>query len=393
MAESGSSNGTDEQSGSGTVADRSDPEVFRTQVAHYLADAVASGVACPDFGAIVPEDMHPKALSWQRHLSETGYAGIHWPTEHGGQGLSRAHSAVWYEECAKAKVAPYLNLQGIVLAGEAIMRSGTDEQKQRFLSRTLSGEVMWCQLFSEPGAGSDLAGLGTRAELDGDHYLLNGQKVWCSNGQLAQFGILLARTDPDQPKHKGISFFLLDMSLPGVEVRPLKQMTGDQEFCEVFFTDVSVPADALLGPEHGGWRVAMEVLGDERGAFGAAGVITLQHKLDHLASLVADADEVSADQLAGLLSRGNALRRLLERSASEVSMAPAVKLLRTEVNASANALAAVLRGPEAMLWDDETEALLYAPGMRIAGGTSEIQRNIVGERLLGLPREPAPNTK
>ncbi|MEM9651270.1 MAG: acyl-CoA dehydrogenase family protein [Actinomycetota bacterium] len=365
-------------------------ERFRSDVASFLADSQAAGVACPAFGAILPPRMHSEAVRWQRHLSETGYAGIHWPTEYGGRGLSRAHSAVWYEECAKARVAPYLNLQGIVLAGEAIMRSGTEEQKQRFLPSTLNADVLWCQLFSEPGAGSDLAGLGTSAVRDGDHYLLNGQKVWCSNGQLAQYGILLARTDAEQPKHNGISFFLLDMSLPGIDVRPLKQMTGDQEFCEVFFTDVSVPADALLGPEHGGWRVAMEVLGDERGAFGEAGVISLQQRLDAVAELVAGADEVAADELASLLARGNALRALLQRTSSEVAMAPAAKLLRTEVDVATNALSASLRGPSAMLWDDDTETFLYAPGMRIAGGTSEIQRNIVGERLLGLPREPSP---
>ncbi|MEM7321700.1 MAG: acyl-CoA dehydrogenase family protein [Actinomycetota bacterium] len=365
-------------------------ERFRSDVASFLADSQAAGVACPAFGAILPPRMHSEAVRWQRHLSETGYAGIHWPTEYGGRGLSRAHSAVWYEECAKARVAPYLNLQGIVLAGEAIMRSGTEEHKQRFLPSTLNADVLWCQLFSEPGAGSDLAGLGTSAVRDGDHYLLNGQKVWCSNGQLAQYGILLARTDAEQPKHNGISFFLLDMSLPGIDVRPLKQMTGDQEFCEVFFTDVSVPADALLGPEHGGWRVAMEVLGDERGAFGEAGVISLQQRLDAVAELVAGADEVAADELASLLARGNALRALLQRTSSEVAMAPAAKLLRTEVDVATNALSASLRGPSAMLWDDDTETFLYAPGMRIAGGTSEIQRNIVGERLLGLPREPSP---
>ena len=373
-------------------ADRhhADPEVFREHVAQYLADSVAAGVACPAFGAILPPAVHQEALRWQRHMSETGYAGLHWPVEFGGQGLSRAHSAVWYEECAKAQVAPYLNLQGIVLAGEAIMRSGTEAQKEGFLADSLSGEVLWCQLFSEPGAGSDLAGLGTSAVKDGDHYLLNGQKVWCSNGQFAQFGILLARTDAEQPKHKGISFFLLDMSLPGIEVRPLRQMTGDEEFCEVFFTDVSVPVDALLGPEHGGWRVAMEVLGDERGAFGEAGVISLQQRLDEVAALVGSADALATDELASLLARGNALRALLERSANDVTMAPAAKVLRTEVDVATNALSASLRGPAAMLWDDDTETFLYAPGMRIAGGTSEIQRNIIGERLLGLPREPAP---
>jgi alkylation response protein AidB-like acyl-CoA dehydrogenase len=367
---------------------------FRAETAAFLAGAKADGVACPAFGAILPPSMHAEALRWQRHLAETGWAGLHWPVEHGGRGLSRAHSAIWYEECARARVAPYLNLQGIVLAGEAIMRSGTDEQRARFLPATLSSDILWCQLFSEPGAGSDLAGLATRAERDGDRYVLNGQKVWCSNGQLAQFGILLARTDPDAPKHKGISFFLLDMALPGVDVRPLTQMTGDQEFCEVFFDDVDMPADALLGPENEGWRVAMEVLGDERGAFGEAGVISLQYKLDELAGMlegvVGGAAVGSADRLARLLAKGSALRALLERSGDDVAMAPAAKVLRSEVDVEAEGLAADVQGANSMLWNDRTEGFLYAPGMRIAGGSSEIQRNIIGERLLGLPREPAP---
>ncbi len=368
-----------------------DLDRFRAEVAGFLSQSKQEGVACEAFGAILPPAVADDALRWQRHVAASGFAGLHWPAEYSGRGLSRAHSAVWYEECAKARVAPYLNLQGIVLAGEAIMRSGTEAQKEQFLAKTLTGEILWCQLFSEPGAGSDLAGLATRAVKDGDRYILNGQKVWCSNGQLAQYGILLARTDDGAAKHRGISFFLLDMSLPGVDVRPLKQMTGDQEFCEVFFDDVDMPVDALLGPENSGWQVAMEVLGDERGSFGSAGVISLQHKLDQVSTLLAgsDDDPVAADRLASLLARGNALRSLLERSADDVTMAPAAKVVRTEVDSETNFLTAALRGPAAMLWDDETENLLYAPGMRIAGGTSEIQRNIIGERLLGLPREPA----
>ena len=368
-----------------------DVDAFRAETRSYLEGAKAAGVACQAFGAILPPHLHPEAVQWQAHMATTGFAGLHWPTEFGGQGLSRAHNAIWYEECATAQVAPYVNLQGIVLAGEAILRSGTDQQKQRFLAPTLDSSILWCQLFSEPGAGSDLAGLQTRAERDGDNYVVNGQKVWCSNGQFAQYGILMARTDPDLPKHKGISFFLLDMSLPGIDVRPLKQMTGDQEFCEVFFDDVPMPVDALLGAEHGGWQVAMDVLGDERGAFGASTVIALEQKLDVIAGMAPDdGDALATDRLADLLVRGNALKALLTRTDNDPTMAPAGKLLRTEVDSDANALAAALRGPQAMLMDDETETFLYSPGMKIAGGSSEIQRNIIGERLLGLPREPAP---
>ncbi|HJL99417.1 MAG TPA: acyl-CoA dehydrogenase family protein, partial [Acidimicrobiales bacterium] len=213
-------------------------EAFREQTAAFISRAVASGDACPAYGAILPPDRHPQAMHWQRFCFDEGWAGVHWPVEYGGMGLSPEHNIVWHEECALNEVAPYLNLQGIVLAGEAILRSGTDQQRERFLRPTLSNEILWCQLFSEPGAGSDLAGLQTSAVRDGDHFILNGQKVWSSNAQFAQYGILMARTDTQQPKHKGITFFLLDMQLPGIEVRPIKQMTGDSEFCEVFFTDV-----------------------------------------------------------------------------------------------------------------------------------------------------------
>ena len=365
----------------------SDLEAFRSEAAAFLARSIDSGVACPVFGAIFPPEMFERARGWQAHCFEHGWAALHWPTEYGGQGLSRAHAAIWHEECAKARVAPYLNLQGLILAAEAILRSGSDEQKAFFLPKTASAEIVWCQLFSEPGAGSDLGGLQTRAVLDGENYLLNGQKVWCSNGQFADFGILMARTSPDLPKHKGISFFLYDMHLDGTEVRPLKQMTGDEEFCEVFFTDVQMPADALLGPENGGWGVAMSVLGDERGAFGEAGVISFEHRLDELAGL--DAEEpVARDELAGLIAAGSALGSFLRRSGDDPRLAPAAKLMRTELDAEANGLAASLHGAGAMLEGDDPARFLYGPGMRIAGGSSEIQRTILGERVLGLPREP-----
>ncbi|MAT04640.1 MAG: acyl-CoA dehydrogenase [Acidimicrobiaceae bacterium] len=364
-------------------------EEFRSAAASFLAASIEAGDHCPAFGAIMPPALHDRARAWQRRVHEVGFAGIHWPVEYGGRGLDRSYTAVWAEECAKARAQPYLNLQGLILAGEAILRSGTDAQKARYLPPTLSGEILWCQLFSEPDAGSDLAGLTTRAVRDGDHYVLNGQKVWCSNGQFAEYGIALARTDPSDPGHRGISFFLLDMSAPGVGVRPLTQMTGDQEFCEVFLDDVSTPADTRLGPEHAGWSVAMEVLQDERGSSGASGLISLERRLAHLASLQGD-DPVLGDELLRLLVRGHALKSVLLRSGGGAASASAAKLLRTELEFDAELLEASLRGADGMLGGDATDRLLYAPGMKIAGGSSEIQRNIIGERILGLPREPRP---
>ncbi|WP_279586813.1 acyl-CoA dehydrogenase family protein [Ilumatobacter fluminis] len=362
---------------------------FRASAAAFIAAAVEADEHCPGFGAIMPPALHDRARAWQRRVHEAGFAGIHWPEEYGGRGLDRSYTAIWSEECAKARVQPYLNLQGLILAGEAILRSGTDEQKRRYLPSTLSGETLWCQLFSEPDAGSDLAGLKATAVRDGEHYVLNGQKVWCSNGQFAEQGILLARTDPTEPGHRGISFFLLDMATPGVDVRPLTQMTGDQEFCEVFLDDAETPVDTLLGPEHGGWLVAMEVLQDERGSSGASGLISLERRLAYLASLKGD-DQVLGDELMRLLVRGHALKAMLMRSGAGPAAASAAKLLRTELEFDAELLEATLRGADGMLAGESTDRMLYAPGMKIAGGSSEIQRNIIGERLLGLPREPRP---
>ena len=364
-----------------------DLDTFRREAQAFIATALAAGEHCPAFGAIMPPALHDRARAWQRRMFDGGFAGIHWPVEYGGRGLSREHAGVWAEECATAHVQPMLNLQGIVLAGQAILRSGTADQRQRFLHPTLTGEILWCQLFSEPEAGSDLASLRTSAVRDGDRYVVNGQKVWCSNGQFAEYGILLARTDADEPGHRGISFFLLDMHAPGVEVRPVRQMTGDAEFCEVFLTDVGVPADALLGPEHGGWGVAMQVLQDERGSSGASGLISLERRLAHLATLRGN-DAAQADALMRLLVRGHALKTMLLSGSGGPAAASAAKLLRTELEFDAEVLEASLRGAEALLAGPRTDRFLYAPGMKIAGGTSEIQRNIIAERILGLPREP-----
>jgi alkylation response protein AidB-like acyl-CoA dehydrogenase len=365
--------------------DLPDLDDYRDGAAAFLTESVARDEHCPAFGAIMPPALHDRARAWQRRMFDAGYAGIHWPSDYGGQGLPRDYTAVWTEECAKARVQNMLNLQGIVLAGEAILRTGTEAQKAQFLEQTLSGEILWCQLFSEPEAGSDLASLRTAAVRDGDRYVVNGQKVWCSNGQHAEYGILLARTDPDEPGHRGISFFLLDMHAPGVDVRPLRQMTGDAEFCEVFLDEVSTPAESLLGPEHGGWLVAMQVLQDERGSSGSAGLISLERRLAHLASLMGD-DPVLGDELLRLLVRGHALKAMFMRSGGGPAASSASKLMRTELEFDIEMLETRLRGAEGMLLDERTARFLYAPGMKIAGGSSEIQRNIIAERILGLPR-------
>lgn len=368
-----------------------DIDEFRSLIRAWLADNKAT--APRDYGAICPPDLIGTGIEWQQRLFAAGFAGIHWPIEHGGRGLSTEHQAVWMYECALAGVPPVLNMVGLVLAGGSIMKFGSPEQQQQHLRPTLTADRVWCQLFSEPGAGSDLGSLSTRAERDGDRYIINGQKVWCSGGRYSDWGILMARTDPQAKKHEGISFFLFPMDLPGVEIRPLKQITGEAEFDEVFFTDVELPADQLLGPLHGGWGVGMAVLTSERGHIGAS-VIGLERRLEAMARLAEgrNLDPLQRQALAGLLSRGNAFKAMGQRQGPVASTAASLmKLGITEMMFDAAMLRGDLVGAAAMLSGPDAHGMLAAPGGRIAGGTSQVQRNIIGERLLGLPREPKPS--
>jgi alkylation response protein AidB-like acyl-CoA dehydrogenase len=293
-------------------------------------------------------------------------------------------------EAAIAGVPPVLNMVGLVLAGGAILRYGAPEQQTAHLRATLAAEQVWCQLFSEPGAGSDLGGLSTKAERDGDRFIVNGQKVWCSGGRYSDWGILMARTDPEAKKHDGISFFLCPMDLPGIEVRPLKQMTGESEFDEVFFTDVELPAEHLLGPLHGGWGVGMAVLTSERGHIGTS-VIGLERRLESMARLAEGRDlgPTERQRLTRLLSTGSAYKAMAQRQGPIASTAASLmKLGITEMMFDTSMLRGDLAGAQALLDGPDAFGMLSAPGGRIAGGTSQVQRNIIGERLLGLPREP-----
>lgn len=363
---------------------------FAVEARHWLSEN--KHLAPRDYGAICPPDLVEQGLAWQRHLFSSGWAGIHWPTEFGGRGLTPAHQAEWLYACALDGVPGVFNMVGLVLAGGAVQKFGTPEQQQRHLRATLRTDHVWCQLFSEPGAGSDLGSLATRAERDGDRFIVNGQKVWCSGGRYSNWGILMARTDPDAPKHEGISFFLMDMSLPGIDVRPLKQMTGEAEFDEVFFTDVELPADALLGPLHGGWGVGMAVLTSERGHIGTS-VISLERRLESVSRLAENRDlsPVERQELVMLLSRGMAFKAMAQRQGPIASTAASLmKLGITEMMFETAMLRADIAGAHALLDGPDAFGVLAAPGGRIAGGTSQVQRNIIGERLLGLPREPRP---
>lgn len=364
-------------------------EEFAQEAKHWLAEN--KHLAPRDYGAICPPDMVNEGLAWQRHLYASGKAGIHWPVEFGGQGLTAAHQAQWLYECALVGVPGVFNMVGLVLTGGAVQKFGTPEQQAKHLNATLRADHVWCQLFSEPGAGSDLGSLSTKAERDGDRYIVNGQKVWCSGGRYSNWGILMARTNADAPKHEGISFFLLDMSLPGIEIRPLKQMTGEAEFDEVFFTDVEMPAEALLGPLHGGWGVGMAVLTSERGHIGTS-VISLERRLDSISRLAEgrDLSPTERQEIVKLLSKGMAYKAMAQRQGPVASTAASLmKLGITEMMFETSMLRSNISGMDSLLTGPEAFGVLSAPGGRIAGGTSQVQRNIIGERLLGLPREPS----
>ena len=346
-----------------------------------------------------------RAKAWQAGLHDAGWAGITWPKEHGGRGGTPMQQAIFDQELRGYGVSSGLFAVGVAMAGPTIMAHGTEAQKDRFLGPMLRGDEVWCQLFSEPGAGSDLAGLSTRAERDGDHYVVNGQKVWTSSAHVSDWAILLARTDPAAPKHKGITFFLLDMRTPGVDVRPLRQVTGVAHFNEVFLTDVAVPAENVVGPVGEGWRTAMTTLMNERTFIGGG-------TLDDVAGgLVAEArargrtgDPVLRQRLAQAHIGQQLIRylglRVQTALSQELPLGPessVLKLASAVHRGRVDDLAMAVLGADGTLFDyaDVDEAswqqhFLFQWASRIGGGTEQVQRNIIGERILGLPREPRP---
>ena len=353
---------------------------------------------------------------WFRKMMEPGYAAPHWPKEWGGSGLSFAEQIVLYEEIARAG-APRLILYFVALhhVPGTLLRWGTDEQRQRHLPAILAGDEIWCQGFSEPGAGSDLASLRARAERRGDHYVVNGQKTWSSNAHLARYCLLLARTDPSASKTKGISYFILDLEAPGVTLRPIKQITGASHFNEIFLDDVVIPAENLVGPENGGWQVAQSTLSSERGL----SVLELAERMrEGFKLLLADSRRAGHDgtapyeddeirrRLVQVHIRIDALRLLVNDQLSAVLRGDAVgvepsiiKLYYSDLLREFTELGVEIGGMTAQYLQDvlmgganETgywmQDYLYSWAWTISGGSSEIQRNIIAERGLKLPREP-----
>ncbi|MGZ4803381.1 MAG: acyl-CoA dehydrogenase family protein [Acidimicrobiia bacterium] len=336
-----------------------------------------------------------KMREWNRLLAEAGYAAISWPVEWGGRGASVIEQVVFAEEMHRSGAPGTLNPLGLSNIAPAIIEFGTDEQKRTLLPRMLRGDDIWCQGFSEPNAGSDLASLRCRAELDGDHFVVNGQKTWNTLGHLANWCELLVRTDPEAPKHRGISCPLVDMTLPGVEVRPLITITGEKEFNEIFFTDVRVPASALLGPLHDGWRVAMTTLAYERGTVANLHLglrAKIRRLIDDANAVGALEDPVKRQSLASLYLEGELLKLVSERSISGAmhgrAMGPEgsiAKLVWSEAEQHLGEVAGEVLGADANAgaWGRDR---VYMRALTIAGGTTQVNKNILAQRVLGLPR-------
>jgi alkylation response protein AidB-like acyl-CoA dehydrogenase len=356
-----------------------------------------------------PEKRWERAMRWHKALFDAGWIGIYWPKEYGGRGATLVEQYIHEEEMDRINAPGTINPVGLNIAGPTIMQWGTDEMKHRYLPRILAGDEIWCQGYSEPGAGSDVASLTTRAEDRGDYFVVNGQKVWTTLAHRAHFCLLLCRTDSAAPKHKGLSYMLVDMKTPGITVRPLVQMTGNHDFNEIFFEDVAIPKANLLGPQNDGWRVGVTTLMFERITVGA--LLQIEREAERLRELLTRPDasgrRLSEDpsvrqrfaqiQTECQAARYSSLRSLTRRlkgqpPGPEGSIA---KLFRTEAMLRMVSFAEEVLGPYAQLVEGSPFAVehgrwmhsfFYARAQTIAGGTSEIQRNVIGERVLGLPK-------
>jgi alkylation response protein AidB-like acyl-CoA dehydrogenase len=389
-------------------------DAFRSKVRDWLTSALP-----PGWGETVHEPLNEAERAifkrdWDRKMYRGGWAGIAWPRDYGGRGATLVEQAIFLEELARARAPEGLNIVGRNLAGPTLIRHGTAAQKERFLRPILSGEEVWCQGFSEPNSGSDLASIRCRAELRGDRFVVNGQKVWTSFAQYAQWCFLLCRTDPTAPKHKGISFLLVDMTTPGITIRPLVQINGDTEFSEVFFDNVEVPRENLVGAMNSGWSIAMTTLTFERGPEEALyRQVKFKYDLDRLIDYARRttrngapiaADPVARQKIAAAAMEVELLRLNILRAFSKVlngkelgPEASFTKLYWSHMWTRLAELAVELQGPSAPLMADDPAGLLggtaqfnllTSKASTIYSGTSEVQRNIIGERVLGLPKEP-----
>ena len=395
-------------------------EAYRTKVQAFLAENLPEGWT--GVGALPVDEAWAFAEEWRKTLHANGLLAASWPSEYGGGGLSELEQVILAEEFYKAGVPTGTSNDtfGIQMVGNTILQWGSDEQKAHYLPRIISGEDIWCQGYSEPNAGSDLANVGTRAELDGDEWVINGQKIWTSAGHLANWIFVLARSDADVPKHKGITFLLVPMDQPGVEVRPIKMMTGDSEFNEVFFTNAKTPKENVVGGVNNGWAVAMTLLGYERGEAAATFPIMFRTEVDRLMVLAKERgrseDPLIRQRIAWAYSKVEIMRYLGMRTLTKYLQgagpgpdASIFKLYWSEYHKvitelavdilGADALVPAGRWPMASFYTDQVGApnvsaswvgtFFVARAGTIYAGTSQVQRNIIGEMVLGLPKEPS----
>ena len=382
-------------------------EQFRDQLRAWLRENLTEEFRIPR-GQLADREAVERRKSWQRRLHEGGYVGITWPEEYGGRGLSVMEEVILNTELVAARAPDSINVIGLYMAGPTIIAHGTQAQKRRYLAPLLRGDEIWCQGFSEPNSGSDLASLQTRAVRDGDDYVVNGQKVWNTLGHAAKWCLLLVRTGPADSRHGGLTYLILDMHAPGVEIRPLRQITGDAEFNELFFTDVRVPLENLLGEEGGGWTVAMTTLMNERGTLGVGLQVRSRIALEELVALArrtgaeGGVDPVMRQRIAQLAMDIEAMRINSYRGLTGILRGGAPgpegsinKLMWSEVNQRLCDTALEVVGANGMLAaSDElavagglwSYAALRSRANSIEGGTSEVLRNILAERVLGLPR-------
>ena len=399
-----------------------DTESFRAEIRQWLVDNLPEGWGTPGF-SMTTEEKRAFNEEWTAKLFAGGWICASWPTEYGGKGLSLMESVVLNEEFARAEAPLRADFFGDTLVGPTILQWATEEQKQQFIPGILNGTIAWCQGFSEPDAGSDLASLTTRAELDGDEWVINGQKVWTTQAQFADYIFLLARTDSDVPKHAGISYLLVPMKQPGVEVRPIEQMDGSAEFNEVFFTDARCPKDNVVGGVNNGWKVAMTTLGFERGTSATTSYRRFLKEFNEILREAQASGAVRNPLIRQRLARSwskikimeiNGYRSLtdtLKGTNTTAALSACNKMFWSEAHQETMLLAMDIlgmRGQTLLGSDDDsgfagarkagvdypvdnTQALFFfSRSETIWGGTAEIQRNIVGERVLGLPKEPKP---
>ncbi|MGH7933828.1 MAG: acyl-CoA dehydrogenase family protein [Candidatus Binataceae bacterium] len=384
-------------------------EAYRMHVRAWLEANQPPPLTAEEKERVNEDLLWERNKKWHKKLYAGGWVGLNWPKEYGGRGATFIEQVLFQQELARLNLPMGINVLGIIMTGPALMQWGTDEQKKRYLQPIIAADEIWCEGMSEPGAGSDLASIQTRAELDGDYFILNGQKLWTTHAHRSDFCQLFVRTDPDLPKHKGMSCLLVDMKSPGVTVKPLKQITGDAEFNEIFFEDARVPKENLLGPLNAGWQVLVSTLMHER--FGISetigGTEVVLAQLIELAKLVrlngnraAEDDEIR-QQIAQFTIEVNAkkyngLRAMTKRLKGQQPGAESSigKLVSTELLQRMTKFAARLLGPYAFLErrsrfapdGDWMRRILQVESMTIAGGTSSVQKNMIGERVLQLPK-------